>query len=70
MLACCSHHLADILPIVGISGAALFLNAYKTPLLSLGISMNLVGIVYLLRKLRQQRQMAHHTPNRSRSVAL
>ena len=68
MLACCAHHLADILPIVGLSGAAIFLNAYKTPLLWLGILMNLIGIVYLLRKIRQQHQMACHAPLTPRSI--
>ena len=61
MLACCAHHLADILPIVGISGAAIFLNAYKTPLLWLGIVLNLAGLAYLAWKIRQQQQMACHT---------
>ena len=69
MLACCAHHLTDILPIVGLSGAAIFLNAYKTPLLWIGILMNLAGVVYLLRKVRQQRRMACHTSIVSRSVA-
>jgi len=69
MLACCAHHLADIMPIVGLSGAAIFLDAYKTPLLWLGILMNLIGIVYLLLKIRQQRRMACHTPIASRSIA-
>jgi len=55
MLACCAHHLTDVLPILGLSGAAVFLNAYKTPLLWLGIVMNLAGIVYLLRQVWQQR---------------
>jgi hypothetical protein len=32
--------------IFGLSGAAIFLNAYKTPLLWLGIVMNLFGIAY------------------------
>jgi len=68
MLACCAHHLADVLPIVGLSGAAIFLNAYKTPLLWLGIVMNLIGIVYLLRNVRAQRRMTCHTPIASRSV--
>ena len=58
MLACCAHHLADVLPVIGLSGAAVFLDAYKTPLLWLGIIMNVAGIVYLLRKLWQQRSMA------------
>jgi len=62
MLACCAHHLADVLPLIGLSGAAVFLNAYKTPLLWLGIVMNLAGVVYLLWKVRQQRQIARLTP--------
>lgn len=56
MLACCAHHLADILPVIGLSGAAIFLNDYKTPLLWLGIGMNLAGIAYLLRQVRRQRR--------------
>jgi hypothetical protein len=61
MLACCAHHLADVLPIVGVAGAAVFLNAYKTPLLWLSIVLNLSGVVYLLWKIQQHRQMACHT---------
>lgn len=59
MLACCAHHLTDVLPILGLSGAAVFLNAYKTPLLWLGIVMNLAGIVYLSRQVWQQRLEMH-----------
>ena len=59
MLACCAHHLTEVFAIFGLSGAAIFLNAYKTPLLWLGIMMNLFGIVYLLWKIRQQRQMLY-----------
>ena len=55
MLACCAHHLAELLPIIGLSGAAIFLNAYKTPLLWLGIAMNLLGVLYLLRQVLQRR---------------
>jgi hypothetical protein len=53
MLACCAHHLTDVLPILGLSGAVIFLNVYKTPLLWLGIAMNLAGIIYMLRKIGQ-----------------
>lgn len=55
MLACCAHHVADVLPILGLSGAALFLSDYKTELLWLGIAMNLAGIVYLVRRVRHVR---------------
>ena len=56
MLACCAHHLVDLLPIVGLSAAAVLLNAYKTPLFLLGIGMNLVGIVVIARQLRRARR--------------
>ena len=62
MLACCAHHLADVLPIVGVAGAAVFLNTYKTLLLWLSIAMNLAGVAYLLWKIQQQHQMVCHTP--------
>ena len=61
MLACCAHHLTDILPIVGVAGAAVLLNAWKTPLLWLGILMNLGGILYLVYRIRAARRMACHT---------
>ena len=60
MLACCAHHLTEVFAVLGLSGAAIFLNAYKTPLLWLGIMMNLFGIVYLLWKIRQQRRVLHN----------
>ena len=61
MLACCAHHLTEVLPIVGLSGVAVLLNAYKTPLLWLGVAVNLGGIAYMLYQLRKERRMACHT---------
>jgi copper chaperone CopZ len=58
MLACCAHHLADVLPVLGVSVAAAFLSTYKTPLLWLGIGMNLVGVGYLAFQVRRQWQHA------------
>ncbi len=55
MLACCAHHLTDVLAVFGLSGAAIFLTVYKTPLLWLGIVMNLFGIAYLLWNIHRQR---------------
>lgn len=55
MVACCAHHLADVLPIVGLSGLAVFLVEFRTPLMLLGIATNLVGIAVLLRQLRRIR---------------
>ena len=56
MLACCAHHVVDLLPLVGLSAAAVFLDAYRTPLLLLGLAMNALGIVVIGRQLRRARQ--------------
>lgn len=48
MVACCAHHLVDILPILGLSAAALFLSEYQEQLLIFGIVANLIGIVMML----------------------
>jgi hypothetical protein len=56
MLACCAHHVADLLPLVGLSAAAVFLNQYKTPLLLVGLGMNLAGIMVIARQLRLARR--------------
>lgn len=55
MLACCAHHLADVLPILGLSAGAVFLNEIKTPLALVGLAMNLGGIVFMLYQIRSMR---------------
>lgn len=52
MVACCAHHLADFLPILGLSGAAIFLTEYQEYFFLLGIISNLLGIammIYIIR---------------------
>ena len=56
MLACCAHHLVDLLPLVGLSAAAVFLNAYRTPLFLVGIGMNVIGIIVIARQLQRARR--------------
>lgn len=48
MIACCGHHITDVLPIIGLSGAAVFLAKYQLPFILLGIFSNLVGITIML----------------------
>lgn len=48
MVACCLHHVVDVLPILGISAAATFLIRYQRPLLRVSLGLNLVGIVIML----------------------
>ena len=56
MLACCAHHLVDLLPLVGLSAAAVFLNVYKTPLFLVAIAMNVIGVVVIAHQLRRARR--------------
>ncbi len=59
MVACCAHHLADVLPIVGLSGLAVLLVDLRTPLLLIGIATNFAGVVVMLRQLRRMRAGYH-----------
>ena len=60
MVACCAHHVADVLPLLGLSAAASFLAAYKIPFMRFGLAMNLIGIVVIVRAIRQaQRHLDH-----------
>ena len=52
MIACCVHHAADVIPILGLSAAAAFLGVYTKELFAVGILFNIFGIVYMLKNLR------------------
>ena len=56
MLACCAHHVADLLPLLGLSAAAVLLDAYRTPLLLVGLALNVLGIAVIGRQLRRARR--------------
>jgi hypothetical protein len=48
MAACCAHHLADVLPLLGLSGLAAFLVSYQTFFIIAGVLSNIVGIAVML----------------------
>ena len=52
MVACCAHHVADLAPIIGVSGAAVFLTDYRIPIMIAGIAINALGVVLAARRLR------------------
>ncbi|MBI3015771.1 MAG: cation-translocating P-type ATPase [Candidatus Tectomicrobia bacterium] len=47
MVACCLHHLTEILPLAGFTGAALFFSEYKRSLMSLGLVATALGILWM-----------------------
>lgn len=48
MVACCAHHVSDILPFLGLTGLAIFLNKYQLAFILSGIFSSLLGIIYML----------------------
>lgn len=56
MVACCLHHVTDVLPVLGLSAAATFLTRYQRPFMLVGLAMNLAGIAIMLVILYRQRQ--------------
>jgi hypothetical protein len=56
MVACCIHHVTDVLPILGLSAATSFLTRYQRPFMLIGLAMNLIGIGVMLFILHRERQ--------------
>ena len=52
MIACCAHHIADLAPFIGATGAATFLTDYRIPFMVVGIGVNSVGVAVAARRLR------------------
>ena len=42
MVACCIHHVTDVLPILGLSAAGTFLTRYQRPFMLIGLGLNLI----------------------------
>jgi hypothetical protein len=58
MVACCAHHVTDVLPILGLTAAATFLAQYRTAFMLVGLGTTLVGIVVMLVILFKERRKA------------
>ena len=56
MVACCLHHVADVLPILGLSAAATFLTRYQRPFMLIGLGTEIIGIILMLVVLYRERK--------------
>lgn len=56
MVACCAHHITDVLPLLGLSAAATFLAEYRIPFMLVGLATNLIGIVVMSFLIIRQRR--------------
>jgi hypothetical protein len=59
MIACCSHFLFNLFPVIGFSGIALFLSQYQSEFLGIGILANFIGIVIMVRHKRKMKGGLH-----------
>ena len=53
MIACCAHHVTDLIPVLGISAFGLFLANYQKVFMIFGILSNLIGISFMLREMQK-----------------
>ncbi len=61
MVACCAHHVTDVLPILGLTAAATFLAEYQTTFMLVGLGTTLAGIaVMLFILIRERRKVVVH----------
>lgn len=58
MVACCAHHVAEVLPILGLTAAATFLSQYRDAFMLVGLGTTLMGIVVMLVILFKERRRA------------
>lgn len=61
MVACCAHHVTDMLPILGLTAAAAFLAEYQVTFMLVGLGTTILGIVVMLIILFRERRRALRT---------
>ncbi|HET6444277.1 MAG TPA: hypothetical protein VFI27_06815 [candidate division Zixibacteria bacterium] len=69
MVACCAHHVTDVLPILGLTAAAAFIAQYRIAFMIVGLSMTMVGIFFMLTVLFRERRKAIRMLKLSAEVA-
>ncbi|HZQ14144.1 MAG TPA: hypothetical protein VFB31_15165 [Pseudolabrys sp.] len=50
MLACCAHYLTNVLPVLGVVGAAALVAQYQTQLFWASLAFNAAGLAYIGRQ--------------------
>jgi Cu+-exporting ATPase len=59
MISCCTHYLANIVPVLGATGLVALVGQYQVELFWVGLAFNLAGVVYIGAKVAQaSRHMA------------
>ncbi len=53
MISCCTHYLANILPILGATGIVALVGQYQVQLFWVGLAFNMAGVAYIGSKVVQ-----------------
>ncbi len=61
MVACCAHHVADVLPLLGLTAAAAFLAQYRLVFMAIGLGTTILGIGIMLFTLFRERRRVMKT---------
>jgi len=59
MLACCMHNFATLLPVLGLSGAAVFFSAYQSQVFLISIAISIGGLIYMTLKYLKIKHKCH-----------
>lgn len=51
MISCCTHYLANLLPVLGAAGAVTFAAQYQIELFWLGLLFNIGGVFYIANRI-------------------
>jgi len=57
MISCCTHYIANLLPILGVAGVVTFVAQYQTELFWVGLLFNLGGIAYMANRIFSFRRL-------------
>jgi hypothetical protein len=53
MVACCAHHVADLIPVVGATGVAAFVFDFRIPFMLAGIAINAAAVAVAASRLHR-----------------
>jgi Cu+-exporting ATPase len=58
MLACCTHYIANVLPVIGAAGLVTLVAEYQVQLFWLGLAFNAAGIAFIVHRIARARSHA------------
>lgn len=59
MISCCAHYLVNLLPILGATGAVMFIVQYQIELFWAGLLFNFGGIFYIANRIKMYKKIGN-----------